>query len=264
MKKKWGEDLNEHLEVISRIKEKIANNGGGRLIYLTISGSHLYGFPSRNSDIDYRGCYQADTNQFLGLRQPKDVIDIKVEDNDICLFEIKKEIGLSLNSNCNVLEHINSNPILSTAEFLRMKQLINNAYGKNGLYNSYKGMATFNYKKFCLQGRNTVKKYLYVFRGLMAGTYALQTGQIQPNITKLNSYFKIPVVDELVHLKQGNEEEMPLPPDLDTGIIENEINNLFRKIDEAYNRSKIPDNPDPLDIQHLDEFLRATRKEMMR
>lgn len=232
-----------------------------KLIYLTISGAHLYGFESVDSDIDYRGCFAANPSNFFGLSMPKDVLEIKKHD-DIVLFEIKKEIGLALSGNCNVLEHIDSTPILSTAEFIRMKQLINNSFGKNGLYNSYKGMATFNYKKFILQGKNTVKKYLYIFRGLMAGIYVLQTGIIQPNIEKLNEYFKFPEVKQLIKIKISGEN-IPVPKNMDTGKLEERINYLFTKIDEAYLKSKIPDYPSDEDKEKVNDFLKALRKNMM-
>ena len=257
------QDLREHLDVISKIKNKILQYGGGKIIFLTISGSHLYGFESEDSDIDYRGTFITDTNNLLGLKSLTDVIEMEENDNDIVLFEIKKEIGLALSGNCNVLEHINAKPIISTAEFVKLRQLVNNAFGKNGLYNSYKGMATFNYKKFILQGRNTIKKYLYVFRGLMAGIYVLQTGIIKPNIEELNQYFKFPEVKQLIKLKkEGKESETP-PKDLDTGNLEDRINYLFEKIDDAYLKSKIPERPDEEDVKALDEFLKKIRKDML-
>lgn len=256
------EDLKKHLEVISHIKSKLAGSHS-KMIYLTISGSHLYGFPSKDSDIDYRGCFIANTNEILGLKTPKDVIETILGNKEIVLFELKKEIGLALSGNCNVLEHINSTPILRTAEYLEMKRLINNAFGKRGLYNSYKGMATFNYKKFILQGRNTVKKYLYVFRGLMAGIYVLQTGIIQPNIAILNEYFKFPEIKKLIQLKMSGIEVEPVPEELDIGQLENRINYLFEKIDEAYIKSKIPEIPTEEDVNKIDEFLKSVRKDML-
>lgn len=251
-------DLKKHLDVISCIKSRLASNHD-KLIFLTVSGSHLYGFTSKDSDIDYRGSFVFNTNRILGLKTPRDVIEITHEE-DIVLFELKKEIGLALSGNCNVIEHLNSKPILSTAEFIKLKQLVNNSFGKNGLYNSYKGMATFNYKKFILQGRNTVKKYLYVFRGLMAGIYVLQTGLIEPNIAILNRYFKFPEIKELIRIKKSGEN-IPVPNTIDTGQLEKRINYLFEKIDEAYLKSRIPERPSLEEKEKLNEFLKNIRKD---
>jgi len=61
--------LEEQIKVIARIKEKIDKDQNGELIYLTISGSDLYGFPSKDSDVDYRGTYLTGTENLLGLHK---------------------------------------------------------------------------------------------------------------------------------------------------------------------------------------------------
>ena len=39
------------------------------LIFATISGAHLYGFPSPDSDIDLRGCHLLPLRAVVGLGQ---------------------------------------------------------------------------------------------------------------------------------------------------------------------------------------------------
>jgi len=115
-------------------------------------------------------------------------------------------------------------------------------------------MAQFNYKKFILTGRNTVKKYLYVFRGLMAGIYCLQTGLIKPNIEELNKHFKIKEVTKLLEIKRAGLENEPLK-DLEEGVLDSLIKGLFDKIDEAYLKCKIPEIPTDEEVEELDKFL---------
>lgn len=246
--------------MISEIKKGLAGKPA-RIINLTVSGAHLYGFPSPDSDVDYRGTFQIHTAKLIGLHKPRDVFDLKHKNAEVCLFELAKGINLAVKGNCNVLEHFNAKQVISTAEFIRLRQLINNAWGKVGIYNSYKGMATFNYKKFILQGKNTVKKYLYVFRGLMAGIHALQTGRIEPNAETLNKYFKIPEVRKLVKLKRDGVEVSIVPDSLDAGNLEARINDLFDRIDKAFERSKIPDKPSDEDLNKINEFLVGIRKD---
>ncbi|MFM8570716.1 MAG: DNA polymerase beta superfamily protein, partial [Pirellula sp.] len=38
------------------------------LLFATISGAHIYGFPSRNSDFDLRGAHCLPLDEILGLR----------------------------------------------------------------------------------------------------------------------------------------------------------------------------------------------------
>lgn len=252
-------DIKDEIELISLIKNKVSGRNGW-LFNLYISGSDLYGWKSKDSDTDYRGCYVLRSDEFLGLSTPNEVLEInEIVDKDIVLFEIKKMAHLALKGNCNILEEINAPQLYKTAQFLKFRQLINNAFGKNGIYGSYKGLAEFNYKKFILSGKNTVKKYLYVFRGLMAGIYVLQTGVIQPNIEILNKNFKIKEVDKLVEIKKAGLESEPLK-EIDEGILDNPIKDLFEKLDEAYIKSKIPEKPAEEDIAKINEFLIELRK----
>lgn len=234
--------LEEQIKTIARIKEKIDTDQNGMLVYLTISGSDLYGFASKDSDVDYRGMYLTGTENLLGLHKKRDVIEMKP---DIVLFELEKELNLALKGNCNVLEHINAEPIYRTSDFLDMRQMINNAFPKKGLYDSYRGMAMFNYKKFIMAGRKTYKKYLYVFRGLMAGTHALQTGRIESNIETLNKYFKLDEVKTLIKAKREGFENDECISLIENGRLDAMIPELFDRIDKAYVKSKIPDKVDP-------------------
>ena len=252
--------IRNNIKSLAEIKRCVAEKNS-ILFNLTVSGSHLYGFPSEDSDVDYRGIYVTNTNELLSLRKPKNVLEIKLKDevNDIVLFELEKEIGLALKSNCNILEHMNAKQIYNTGEFIELRRLINNAFGKSGLYNSYLGMATFNYKKFIMGGKSTIKKHLYIFRGLMAGIYALQTGRIEPNLITLNKYFKIKEVNQLIKAKQDSRE-MSLIPEFKSHTLEDRINELFDRIDKAYEKSKIPDHPDEKDISEVNKFLLKIRK----
>jgi predicted nucleotidyltransferase len=163
-------------------------------------------------------------------------------------------ISLAIKGNCNKLEEINAPQLYKTSDFLGLQQMINNSFGKKGLYDSYKGMATFNYKKFILQGRNTVKKYLYVFRALMAGSYVLENGQIQPNMEKLVTHYRTSEVKELLRIKQSGLENEPLE-DIDNGTLDTLIKEWFEHIDKAYSKSKIPDYPDQKDVKKVERFL---------
>jgi hypothetical protein len=255
-------ELERNLKMISFLKKELCDKSA-RLLNLTISGSDLYGFRSEDSDIDYRGVFITDTNKLLGLSVPRDVFEKEFEGNDIVLFELQKEINLALKGNCNVLEHISAKQIYSTPEFLSIKPLVLNALGKDGLYNSYKGMAQFNYKKFVASGqKNTVKKYLYVFRGLLAGIYVLETSEIEPNINTLNAYFKIPEIKSLIKLKVSGKENDPLPENLDRGQIEQVILNCFQKLDSAYQRSKLQNIPSEDQVEEINKWLINVRKKM--
>ncbi len=250
--------IQDEIKLVSKLKQRVAMKNG-KLLNAYISGSHLYGWESEDSDIDIRGCFILNKDEFLGLKNPMEVLEIKGEE-DIVLFELKKLISLALKGNCNILEEINAPQFYKNADFVKLKQLINNAFGKRGIYNSYRGMAQSNYKGFILKGRNTIKKYLYVFRGLMAGIYCLQTGLIKPNIEELNKHFKIKEVTKLLDIKRKGLENEPLK-DLEEGVLDEKIRNLFDKLDEAYLKCKMLEEPTKEEIEEVNKFLIKLRGE---
>jgi hypothetical protein len=47
-------------------------------LFATISGAHLYGFPSVDSDVDVRGCFRAPLADVVGLVHPPETVDPSV------------------------------------------------------------------------------------------------------------------------------------------------------------------------------------------
>ena len=59
------------LQLIAFLKQEINKKYSGKLLYAVVSGAHLYGFESPDSDIDIRGSFIANSHQFFGLNIPK-------------------------------------------------------------------------------------------------------------------------------------------------------------------------------------------------
>ena len=105
------------------------------LMFATISGAHLYGFPSPDSDYDLRGAHVLPVEAVIGL----EVKDETVEDSrvieglemDIVSHDVRKFFGLLLKKNGYVLEQLFSPLIVqSTAEHEELKGLA--AFGAGG------------------------------------------------------------------------------------------------------------------------------------
>src|SRR3989442_11888625 len=88
------------------------------LLFATISGAHLYGFPSPDSDFDLRGAHVLPLENVVGL----DVRDETVEDSrfleglemDIVSHDVRKFFSLLLKKNGYVLEQLFSPLIVHT------------------------------------------------------------------------------------------------------------------------------------------------------
>src|SRR5579862_9732099 len=100
------------------------------MLFATISGAHLYGFPSPDSDFDLRGAHILPLEKIAGL----DVHDETVEDSriieglemDIVSHDIRKFFGMLLKKNGYVLEQLFSPLIVhTTPEHEELKAICN-------------------------------------------------------------------------------------------------------------------------------------------
>ncbi len=244
-------------DLVSLIKEEIADN---RFIFYTLSGAHLYGFPSADSDYDIRGCHIINPKEVCGLKEPEYFIEKMDGDFDFVSFDIKKELNLLLKNNSNVLEHIFAKPLIAEPEFKELRIIAEKALSRK-IYEPYYGLAKHNQIKYIV-GKNsgsekaTVKKYLYILRSQMAGIYVLEHGQIEPDICVLNRYFSYPVVDELISIKRSGSETELLQSAKEA---DNLISELWKKLDTSKENSSLPDNPPKEAYEMANEFLLRCR-----
>ena len=248
--------LADHLGTLKYIKKELQEENGGKPVYIILSGSHLYGFPSEDSDFDYRGMFLSKTNLYLGIKDFPKQMRREEGDLDIVLDEAKFACGKLLSSNYNFLEHLYGEPLDSSPEHMDLRKIIGDgAINRTGLYKSYKGVATSNYNDYILKGRNTSsKKYLYVLRGLISGAHALNTGRIEPNINKLSSQY--PEVKELVDLKMAGGEWASVGR---VDKYDKICDELFKELNDAYTNSNLPDEQDVDVKDKLDLWLKRFR-----
>src|SRR5947207_13414751 len=98
------------------------------LLFVTISGAHLYGFPSPDSDYDLRGCHVLPPEEVIGLEPGRETIELSaVRDGlelDLVTHDVKKFFLLMLKKNGYVLEQLFSPLVLhTTAEHAELKEI---------------------------------------------------------------------------------------------------------------------------------------------
>jgi hypothetical protein len=98
------------------------------LLFATISGAHLYGFPSPDSDYDLRGVHVLPLDVVVGLEvRDETVEDSRVIDGlemDIVSHDVKKFFGLLLKKNGYVLEQLYSPLVVhTTPEHEELKEI---------------------------------------------------------------------------------------------------------------------------------------------
>jgi uncharacterized protein len=216
------------------------------LLFVTISGAHLYGFPSPDSDYDLRGVHLLPVEQVIGLSAPRDTIQTsEVRDGmeiDLVTHDLRHTAQLLLKKSGNTLEAICSPLVLHTSpEHDELKAIAQRCVTRHYAHH-YFGMSQTQWKLFDKERPRRVKPLLYVFRGLLTGLHLMRTGEIDANLVQLNEREKLPYIPDLIARKLAGPEQGALPDD-DVSFYLAEFERLRSVLEEAYQTSHLPDNP---------------------
>jgi predicted nucleotidyltransferase len=228
-------------------------------LFATISGAHLYGFPSPDSDIDLRGAFVLPLDAVLRLRDPEETITLtQVHDGvevDWVAHDICKFARLMLKRNGYVLEQLFSPLVVLGGEWLDELRVIGRGCIIRHLYHHYRGFA---HTQFDLLARPTatVKELLYAYRVLLTGIFVLETGEIEANLVILNARYRQPGVDELIARKSSGVEHGTLAP-TDLTTHQPQLDRLMARLEQAFQDSHLPD--EPTTYTALDDFVVRAR-----
>jgi uncharacterized protein len=225
---------------------KIVSQQPYPIFFATISGSHLYGFPSPDSDYDLRGVHILPIKELLGLNIGSETIEYSnLHESlqiDLVTYDVKTFFLLLLKKNGSVLEQLYSPLILKTTpEHEELKHIAKNCITRNHQYH-YLGFAETQWKMFAKEEPRQVKPLLYVYRVLLTGTYLMQTGIVEANLGKLNEIFNLPYISYLIEAKLVGAEKSVLQ-DVDFNFYQAEYERLRTQLDEAYQVSSLPAIP---------------------
>lgn len=220
------------------------------LVFATISGAHLYGFPSADSDFDLRGVHLMPLEQVVGLDGPEcggeDTVEKEgVHDGlemDLVTHDAKKFFSLMLKKNGYVLEQLLSPLVVhTTPEHDELKAMAKDCVTKYHGHH-YLGFAATQWKLFRKEEPPRVKPLLYVYRVLLTGIHLMQTGEVEANLLTLNLAAKLPYIDELVERKLAGPEKGRLD-EADIQFHEREYERLVAELEVAMEQSMLPEQP---------------------
>lgn len=216
------------------------------LLFATISGAHLYGFPSPDSDYDLRGVHLLPLEEVVGLKTGQETVEKSgIHDGleiDLVTHDAHKFFGLLLKKNGYVLEQVLSPLVVhSTPEHAELREIAKNCITRHHAHH-YLGFAETQRKLFQKEDPPHVKPLLYVYRVLLTGIYLMKTGEVQANLGRLNERFKLPYLPELIERKVGGTEKGRLEK-ADLGVHQREYERLRAELEQAYQDSKLPETP---------------------
>ncbi len=216
------------------------------LVFATISGAHLYGFPSPDSDYDLRGVHLLPLNEVVGLNVGQETLEKSgVEDGielDLVTHDAKKFFGLVLKKNGYVLEQIFSPLIVhTTPEHEELKQIAATCITRHHSHH-YLGFAETQWKLFGKDEPPRVKPLLYVYRVLLTGIHMMKTGEVEANLVRLNESAKLSFIEDLIAQKLAGPEKSQLPKS-DLDFHEAEYRRLIAELEAASAASSLPESP---------------------
>lgn len=232
------------------------------LVFATISGAHLYGFPSPDSDFDLRGIHLMPFDQVVGLLPREETIEKSgIHDGleiDIVTHDAQKFFTLMLRRNGYVLEQVMSPLVVhKTPEFDELRAIVPQCITRFHAHH-YLGFAQNQWKLFQKESPPRVKPLLYVYRVLLTGIHLMRTGRVESNLLVLNEDAKLRFLNELIDRKLAGPEQGTLT-EADLAFHAAEYERLVERLETAATESSLPKTTDATPALH-DMLVRLRRK----
>lgn len=216
------------------------------LLFMTLSGAHLYGFPSPDSDYDLRGVHILPLREVIGLYTKHETIEVStVRDGyhiDLVTHDVKKGFMLLLKKDCMVLEQLYSPLVLHTTPEHEELKAIARACITRHHCRHYLGLAQAQWQLCTKESPPRVKPLLYVYRALLAGIHLMRTGEVEANLARLNESFQLSYIPDLIAHKLAGAEHATLA-EVDMPFHQAEYTRLRQSLEEASQTTSLPDGP---------------------
>ncbi len=221
-------------------------------LFVTVSGAHIYGFPSPDSDVDLRGCHRLPLEQVIGLTLPPETVDrSSIEQGievDLVSHDIGKYFRLLVKNNGYVLEQIFSPLVVSGQSFLdELRPIAGRCITR---FHAHHYLGFYATKRQMLE-HETIKRaksLLYAYRVLLTGIHLMRTGRIETDIRRLNADANLPFIDDLIAAKQTEKIELPT---LDWDYHRQQLERQEANLKSAFERTKLGEQRDTAAVNDL-------------
>ena len=222
------------------------------LVFATISGAHLYGFASPDSDYDIRGVHVLPVQEILGLVRGDETIETMLPgppEVDLVTHDAEKFFRLLLKRNGYVLEQVLSPLIVaSTPEHDELCELARRSITRHHAHH-YLGFADNQWRLFEKERPRRLKPLLYVLRVLLTGIHLMRSGEVEANLVHLNESYRLPYLPELIARKRSGAERQTID-DAGLQFYESEYRRLRELLTLAHTETSLPEEPPTRDELH--------------
>jgi predicted nucleotidyltransferase len=226
-------------------------------LFVTVSGAHLYGFPSADSDIDLRGCHRLAVRTVVGLDVPNQTLERKLDvagtEVELVSHDVGKYLRLLAKNNGYILEQVFSPLVVQGQHFLdKLRPLARSCITRHH-YHHYRGFFATERKLMAKERAPRLKAVLYAYRVLLTGIHLLRTGEVEANLPRLAAAYALPFLTQLIAQKT---EERAAARDFDWSWHDHRLTALEAELDDAFRESPLPEDRDR---QAVSDFLVAVR-----
>jgi predicted nucleotidyltransferase len=224
---------------------RLVDGQGYAPLFVTVSGAHLYGFPSADSDVDLRGCHLLPLRAVVGLDMPEQTVERKLDlagvEVELVSHDLGKYLGLLVKNNGYVLEQIFSPLVVAGRDFLEELRPLARRCVTRHHYHHYRGFLATQRKLLAGQQPPLLKTVLYAYRVLLTGVHLLRTGEVEANLPRLAEEYGRRFLHGLIARKR--EEKGPAP-DQDWAFHDSQLRELEALLDRAFHESPLPGERD--------------------
>ncbi|MFI6513189.1 DNA polymerase beta superfamily protein [Streptosporangium sp. NPDC050855] len=221
-----------------------------RSVFATVSGAHLYGFPSDDSDVDLRGVHLLPLEEIVGLRTgPETLTRSWVRDGvevDLVTHDLAKFCRLLLRRNGYVLEQLLSPLVVATSPVHREMAALAPGCVTRHHAGHYLGFARTQWRLFERSGE--LKPLLYTFRVLLTGLHLMRTGELEADLTRLPG--GPAYLGDLVAAKRFAEHGLPPADAPGPERLADDVARLTARLEEARDASHLPGTAPAADAVH--------------
>jgi len=228
-------------------------------LFATVSGAHLYGFESPDSDVDLRGAFVLPLKQVLGLTQPNDTLNTTFwEDGleiDLVCHDVLKYCRLLNKNSGEILEQLYSDWVVWPSPRLNELQNLFRPHIGKEFYFHYRGFL-INQLRFIEKPESTVKETLYGYRVALTGIHLMRTGEMNAHLPSLLQASPQAEVRQLIEEKQATREHASLGQERKALHLQR-LQQLQQELQDAFDGTTLPHSGGALEA--LNDFVVRVR-----
>jgi predicted nucleotidyltransferase len=217
------------------------------VIYRCQVGSKAFGLATDESDDDLRGIFLPPARFHWSLRPLPEQIESTVAERDEVYWELEKFLRLALKANPTVLEILWTPLVLHATDLSGELRSLRGSFLSQHVYKTYSGYVLSQFRRMTnavkRQGTYKAKHAMHLVRLLLSGTAALDTGEIQIDMSQHR--------DELLAIRRRERSF----DDVQRRALE-----LDAAFQQAFLRTSLPEQPD---YSRIDDFLIRARRSMV-